>query len=34
MTSGDDDIAAAPGFCGPENINLDNPNNGEEFVIT
>ncbi len=21
------------GFCGPENINLDNPNNGDQFVV-
>ena len=22
------------GFCGPENINLDNPNNGDQFVVS
>jgi hypothetical protein len=32
VTSGDQDTT--PGFCGPENINLDNPNNGDQFVVT
>jgi hypothetical protein len=28
-----DEISGAGAFCGPENINLDNPNNGDTFVI-
>ena len=25
---------ALVGFCGPENINLDNPNDGDQFVVS
>ncbi len=29
----DVDDPTNPGFCGPENINLDNPNDGDAFVV-
>ncbi len=31
--TGGGDLGSVGGFCGPENINLDNPKNNEQFVI-
>ena len=32
-TGGGDELSSGGGFCGPENINLDNPKNGDQFVV-